>query len=422
MSENIIRSNYEVAFEHYQKIGVDVNEALKSLDNLSVSLPCWQGDDVCGFEPAGGELSGGGIIATGTYPGKATNIEELQKDLAITFSLIPGRHRLNLHAIYGDFNGKRVERNSIGTSYFLSWIDWAKENNLGLDFNSTLFSHPMAESNYTLSSLDDTVCNFWIDHVKCCREISAWIGRRLSTPCLHNLWIPDGSKDTPVTRFDHRERLKNSLDTIFGLRYPRGELIDSVEGKLFGIGSESYVVGSYDFYLAWALTNRILLCLDMGHFHPTESVADKVSALLPFCQELVLHLSRGIRWDSDHVVIQNDELVSLAQEIVRANALNRVHLGLDFFDASINRIGAWVIGARATLKAFLFALLEPTDTLRTLEKEGNDFTRLALLEEAKSLPWGSVWEYFCLQNEVPGDGQWQNIVQDYEIRELGKRS
>jgi len=421
MPSNMIESNYRTAVELYSDIGVDVDEALQSLGTLRISLPCWQGDDVCGFEPAGGELSGGGIMATGGYPGKARNIEELQQDLSIAFSLIPGNHRLNLHAIYGDFKGKPIERSRIEPRHFSCWIDWVKEKKLGLDFNATLFSHPMAESNYTLSSRDKAVRSFWIDHVNCCREISAWIGRQLGIPCLHNLWIPDGSKDIPVARLDHRELLKGSLETIYAVKYPSDILIDSVEGKLFGIGSESYVVGSYDFYLAAALTNEILLCLDMGHFHPTESVADKVSSLLLFFNELVLHLSRGIRWDSDHVVIQNDDLSSLAQEIVRAGALNRVHLGLDFFDASINRIGAWVIGARATLKAFLFALLEPVDTLREMEEEGKHFQRLALLEEMKSLPWGSVWEYFCVQNNVPGDRQWQGIVEDYEVRELSKR-
>jgi len=421
MPSNPVESNYQAAIELYGNIGIDVNRALQSLENLHISLPCWQGDDVGGFEPAGGELSGGGIMATGGYPGKARNIEDLQKDLSVAFSLIPGNHRLNLHAIYGEFKGQPTERNCIAPQQFSCWTDWAKENNLGLDFNATLFSHPMADTGYTLSSLDNTIRRYWIDHVNCCRDIGAWIGKELGAPCLHNLWIPDGSKDTPVTRLDHRKQLVESLGTIYGKKYPSDRLIDSVEGKLFGIGSESYVVGSYDFYLATALTHKILLCLDMGHFHPTESVADKVSSLLLFLDGLVLHLSRGVRWDSDHVVIPNDDLISLAQEIVRADALDRIHLGLDFFDASINRIGAWIIGARATLKAFLFALLEPIDALRKLEEEGRYYQRLALMEEIKSLPWGSVWEYYCRKNQVPGDRQWQRIVEDYEIKELSKR-
>ncbi|MCP4751059.1 MAG: L-rhamnose isomerase [Proteobacteria bacterium] len=416
-----IEENFEIAKERYGQLGIDAEAALKALDGVSVSLPCWQGDDVGGFEETGGELVGGGIMATGSYPGKARTIGELRSDLVVAYSLIPGNHRLNLHASYGDFGGGKTDRNRIETNHFLSWMEWAREQRLGLDFNATLFSHPMAESNYTLSSFDQSVRKFWIEHVKRCREIGAWIGSQLGESCLHNLWIPDGSKDSTVNRRAHRERLRDSLEAIFHMQYPRSLLKDSVEGKLFGIGSESYVVGSYDFYLAWTASNDIMLCLDMGHFHPTESVADKLSALLPFYDELVLHLSRGVRWDSDHVVVQDDDLSSLAHEIVRADALDRLHLALDFFDASINRVGAWVVGARSTLKALLVALLEPTDLLREKEAKGDYFARLAMLEEVKSLPWGAVWEYHCFRKNVPGDRQWLDVVRNHEKEELSQR-
>ena len=421
MARHSLEKNLDLAKERYGELGVDVETAMNSLEEVHISLPCWQGDDVGGFETSDAVLTGGGILATGNYPGKPRTVEELRKDLEFAFSLIPGSHRLNLHASYGDFDGKLVDRDRIEKEHFRSWVDWARKNRIGLDFNATLFSHPLAESNFTLSSNEEGIRRFWREHVIRCREIGAWIGRELGSPCLHNLWIPDGSKDLTVTRLAHRELLLTSLDRIFSVKYPQEELKDSVEGKLFGIGSESYVVGSYDFYLAWAVSNGVLLCLDMGHFHPTESVADKISALLPFVKELVLHLSRGLRWDSDHVVLKDDDLVSLAQEIVRANALTRVHIGLDFFDASINRIGAWVIGARAALKAFLYAVLEPVDLLREMELAGDFFGRLALLEELKGLPFGVVWDWYCAKMDVPIGREWILEIRDHENRVLSDR-
>lgn len=421
MARHSLEKNLDLAKERYGELGVDVETAMNSLEEVHISIPCWQGDDVGGFETSDAVLTGGGILATGNYPGKPRTVEELREDLEFAFSLIPGSHRLNLHASYGDFDGKLVDRDRIEKEHFRSWVDWAGKNRIGLDFNATLFSHPLAESNFTLSSNEEGIRRFWREHVIRCREIGAWIGRELGSPCLHNLWIPDGSKDLTVTRLAHRELLLASLDRIFSVKYPQEELKDSVEGKLFGIGSESYVVGSYDFYLAWAVSNGVLLCLDMGHFHPTESVADKISALLPFVKELVLHLSRGVRWDSDHVVLKDDDLVSLAQEIVRANALTRVHIGLDFFDASINRIGAWVIGARAALKAFLYAMLEPVDLLGEMELAGDFFGRLALLEELKGLPFGTVWDWYCAKMDVPIGREWILKIRDHENRILSNR-
>lgn len=421
MKHDSIEKTFEEALGRYQELGVDVNNAMDTLSQVSLSLPCWQGDDVGGFETPGAKLEGGGLAVIGSYPGKARNIDELRADLEVAYSLIPGRHRLNLHASYGDFRGDRVDRDQIRQEHFASWVDWANEHTFALDFNATLFSHPMADSGFTLSNFDEGIRHFWVSHVKRCREIASWIGRKVGGPCIHNLWIPDGSKDMTMRRFGHRELLINSLSEIYEMKHPPEYLKDSVESKLFGLGSESFVVGSYDFYLAWAVQNKIMLCLDMGHFHPTESVADKISSLLFFFPELMLHLSRGVRWDSDHVVIQNDELGHLSGEIVRAGALNRVNLALDFFDASINRVGAWVIGARATLKALLAALLEPTAMLMELEASGDHFSRLAMLEEIKTLPLGAIWESYCHTMDIPGDRAWMEVIKDYENRVLSKR-
>jgi len=421
MKESLVEKAFETARERYGRLGVDVEEALKALGNVSLSIHCWQGDDVSGFETPDSGLSGGGILVTGNVPGRARNIGELQSDLDTAFSLIPGTHRANLHAIYGDFGGERVDRDRIEPKHFQAWVEWASERGIGLDFNATCFSHPLADSGFTLSSTDRSVRAFWIEHVKRCRKISAWIGGMLKNPCVHNLWIPDGSKDITVSRLRHRELLRESLDEIYEIAYRFDHLKDSVESKLFGIGSESYVVGSHEFYLGWALAHGVMVCLDTGHFHPTESVADKVSALLPFFDELLLHVSRGIRWDSDHVVILSDDTRNLAEEVVRAGALDRVHLALDFFDASINRVGAWVIGARAVLKALLAALLEPTVRLREMEEAGDRFGRLALLEEIKTLPLGAVWETHCLRSDAPGDERWIESMRDYEKRVLAKR-
>jgi len=421
MKHDSIEKTFEEALDRYQELGVDVNNAMDTLSQVSLSLPCWQGDDVGGFEIQGAKLEGGGLAVIGSYPGKARNIDELRADLEVAYSLIPGRHRLNLHASYGDFRRERVDRDQISQEHFVSWVDWANEHTSGLDFNATLFSHPMADYGFTLSNFDEGIRHFWVSHVKRCREIASWIGRKVGGQCIHNLWIPDGSKDMTVRKFRHRELLIRSLYEIYEMKHPPEYLKDSVESKLFGLGSESFVVGSYDFYLAWAVQNKIMLCLDMGHFHPTESVADKISSLLFFFEELMLHLSRGVRWDSDHVVIQNDELGHLSEEIVRAGALNRVNLALDFFDASINRVGAWVIGARATLKALLAALLEPTAMLMELEASGDHFSRLAILEEIKTLPLGAIWEFYCHKMDIPGDRAWMEVIKDYENRVLSKR-
>lgn len=426
-----VENAFGAARDRYATLGVDVNAALKKLDGLAISLQCWQGDDVGGFEKADAAL-GGGLAVTGNHPGKARNVDELRQDMEKALSLIPGRHRVNLHAMYGEFGSKKVDRDAIGPEHFRGWIDWANAQGVGLDFNATCFSHPKADSGFTLSSRDGATRAFWIDHVQRCRAISAHVGRELKSACVHNLWVPDGSKDLPVDRFGYRARLKESLDEIFAKSHDRAHMVDSVESKLFGLGSEAFVVGSHEFYLAYALTKGLMVCLDTGHFHPTESVADKIPSLLQFCDELLLHVSRGVRWDSDHVVVVDDELRRLAEEIVRADApqvrassradaLDRVRVALDFFDGSINRIGAWVIGVRAAQKAFLMALLEPLAKLREYEAKGELFARLGLMEEAKTLPIGAVWDYFCLTKNVPVGESWIDEVRRYEAKVLGKR-
>ncbi|MCX6142549.1 MAG: L-rhamnose isomerase [Ignavibacteriales bacterium] len=420
--ETIIRKAYEVARERYSSFGVDTESALKTLLGVPLSLHCWQGDDVGGFEKPAATLSGGGIQVTGNYPGKARSIDELRMDLKQAYRLIPGRHRLNLHAIYGEFGGKLVDRDQITPEHFRGWIDWVKQHQLKLDFNATYFSHPKADSGFTLSHPDRAIREFWVEHSKRCREISAAMGRALGDPCVHNIWIPDGSKDIPVDRWSPREFLRQSLDEIYRTTFPMSEMRDAVESKLFGIGSEAYVVGSHEFYMGYALTRKKMVCLDMGHFHPTELVADKISALLLFFDEILLHVSRGVRWDSDHVVILNDDVRSLAEEIVRSKALNRVRIALDYFDASMNRIGAWVLGARSTQKALLAALLEPQAKLREAEGNGDYFARLALLEETRLLPLGAVWDYFCLSNSVPAGEEWIAEIHRYEHETLSKRT
>ena len=420
-NETKIRNTYELARERYSAVGVDTEYAVQSLAGVPLSLHCWQGDDVGGFEKPAAELSGGGIQVTGNFPGKARSIDELRMDLKQAYRLIPGHHRLNLHAIYGEFAGKHVDRDEITPAHFRGWIDWAKQERLKLDFNATLFSHPKADEGFTLSHRDRGIRAFWIEHVSRCREISAVMGRELGDPCIHNLWIADGSKDIPVDRWSHRKLLVESLDEIYSVPFQKSEMKDSVESKLFGIGSEAYVVGSHEFYLGYALSRKKMICLDMGHFHPTESVGDKISAVLQFFDELLLHVSRGVRWDSDHVVILNDDTRSLAEEIVRSDALRRVHIALDFFDGSINRIGAWVVGARSTQKALLAALLEPRVKLREMENKGDYFGRLALLEESRLLPLGAVWDYFCLSQGVPSGEDWIAEVHQYERDTLSKR-
>jgi len=416
---NGIEKAYEQAKQRYAELSVDTDEAMEQLSATAISLHCWQGDDVGGFESSEG-LSGGGIMATGAYPGKARTADELRMDFEKALSLIPGKHRLNLHAMYGQTEGK-VERNELTAEHFTAWIDWAKANGLGMDFNGTFFSHPKAESGFTLSSADQGVRQFWVEHGIVCREIGAAMGKELGTPCVTNLWIPDGYKDVPVDRRAPRERLKKSLDEIFAEPMDRSCLLDAVESKLFGIGSESYVVGSHEFYLGYAIENKTLLCLDTGHFHPTEVVSDKISSVLTFLDEILLHVSRGVRWDSDHVVVLSDELRAITEQIVRGDYLQRVHIGLDFFDASINRIAAWVIGTRCMIKALLVALLEPSEKLREIELDGDYTARLAMLEELKTMPFGAVWDYYCTKQDVPPGPDWLKEVKDYETKVTNKR-
>lgn len=416
MKEQLINKAYEIAKERYAVLGIDTDKAMDALQNISLSMHCWQADDVTGFE-SGGALTGG-IQATGNYPGKARNMEEVRMDILKAMSFIPGRHRLSLHEIYGDFGGKFVDRDHVEPSHFESWMEWAAENGIKLDFNSTSFSHPKS-GNLSLANPDKAIRDFWVEHTVRCRAIAEEMGRRQNDPCIMNLWIHDGSKDITVNRMMYRELLKDSLDRIFATEYKH--MKDSIESKVFGIGLESYTVGSNDFYIGYGVQHQKLVTLDTGHFHPTESVADKLSSLLLFVPEVLLHVSRPVRWDSDHVTIMNDETLDLCKEIVRCNALNRVHIGLDYFDASINRIGAYVIGSRATQKCLLQALLEPLDTLRRYEAEDKGFERLALLEECKSLPWNAVWDMFCLRNGVPVGEEFIAGVDEYEAEVTSKR-
>ena len=415
-----VQRAYDLASERYAEIGVDVEAALSRLATISVSVHCWQGDDVGGFEPDR-EALGGGLAVTGSHPGKARTADELRSDLEKAYSLIPGRHRLNLHASYAETGGKLVDRDEIQPEHFLGWIDWARAQGLGIDFNPTFFSHPKALDGYTLAHPDEGIRRFWIDHGIACRRIGAAIGEALGSPCLTNIWVPDGSKDTPVDRKGPRERLTRSLDAILAESIDPSHQRDAVEAKLFGLGSESYVVGSHEFYLGYALTRRTILCLDAGHFHPTEVISDKISGVLNWLDEILLHVSRGVRWDSDHVVTLTDELQAIALEVVRGDYLDRVHFGLDFFDASINRVAAWVVGTRALLKALLAALLEPTPMLRRLEADGDLTGRLAWLEELKSWPVGAVWDHYCLTRGMPVGARWLEDVRSYERNVLRNR-
>ena len=420
-NQELTKKAYEIAKEQYAAIGADVEIAIEKLRNVNLSIHCWQADDVTGFEDLKGSL-GGGLAVTGNYPGKATTIEEMRSDLEKVYSLVPGKHRLNLHAIYGEFGGNKVDRDEISKDHFQGWLDWGKENKIGIDFNGTFFSHPKANDGFTLSSKNKGNRDFWIEHLKRCREISAWIGKEQGSPCIHNTWIPDGMKDTPIDRFGHREILKNALDEALSELYPKDYMKDAVEAKLFGIGSESYVVGSHEFYLGYAISRQILLCIDAGHFHPTEVVGDKISSVFQYVDELLLHLTRGVRWDSDHVITMNDETVLIAQEINRMDAFEKVNIGLDFFDASINRIGAYVSGIRSAQKSLLYAMLEPTKKLLGLEENGQWFERLALLEEMKSKPFGAVWDYYCLINQVPVAQDYISEVNEYENKVLSTRN
>ena len=421
MKNSFVEKAYHLAKEQYAGLGIDTDAVLKRMDEVVVSLHCWQTDDVGGFEKPGAELEGGGIQVTGNYPGKARTIEQMRQDLDKVLSLLPGKQRLNLHAIYGEFGGKLVDRDQIGIEHFQGWIDWAKKRGMGLDFNPTCFSHPKASDGFTLSSKNEENRRFWVEHVKRCRSIAAEIGKQLGTPCIHNTWIPDGAKDAPVDRSTHRELLKKSLDEALSVQYPAELMKDAVESKLFGIGAEAMTVGSHDFYLGYAIKNNKLICLDNGHFHPTEQVGDKISAILQFVDEILLHITRPIRWDSDHVVILNDEIQLIASEVIRGNYLNRVNIGLDFFDASLNRIGAYVVGTRATQQAFMLAMLEPTAKLKKLEAQGKYLERLALLELMKTRLFGAVWDYYCLLNNVPAGIDYVSEILAYEEKYLLQR-
>lgn len=418
--ESIIKA-YELAKERYAELGVNTDTSIKKMKEVVISLHCWQTDDVGGFETPDAQLSNGGIQATGNYPGKATTIAEVKADLEKVLSLLPGKQRLNLHAIYGDFGGEKVDRDQIEVKHFQSWIDWCKEQGIGMDFNASCFSHPKAADGYTLSSKNEETRKFWVEHLKRCRAISAEAGKQLGSPCVHNTWIPDGSKDTPIDRNGYRVLLKKSLDEAMEIDYPKEHMKDAIESKLFGIGVESMTVGSHDFYLGYAIKNNKLICLDNGHFHPTEQVGDKISACLQFVDEVLLHVTRPVRWDSDHVVTLNEDVQLIASEVVRNNFLNRVNIGLDFFDASINRIGAYVTGTRAAQKAFLIAMLEPTKSLVELEEAGQNFERLAMLEELKTMPFSAVWDYYCLQENVAVGAGYISEIQQYEREILSKR-
>ena len=417
MKKESINKAYEIARERYAAVGVDTEKVLQQMQDFHLSMHCWQADDVAGFEAHEGGLTGG-IQVNGNYPGKARNIDELRADILAAMALIPGKHRLNLHEIYGDFQGKVVDRDEVTPEYFQSWIQWAKEHDIKLDFNSTSFSHPKS-GDLSLANPDKGIRDFWIEHSKRCREISQAIGEAQQDPCIMNTWVHDGSKDITVNRYLYRELLKDSLDQIFEHKYDW--MKDTVESKVFGIGLESYTVGSNDFYTAYASKRDMMITLDTGHFHPTESVADKVSAMLLFVPELMLHVSRPVRWDSDHVTIMDDPTLDLFSEIVRAGALNRVHYGLDYFDGTLNRTGAYVIGSRAAQKCMLRAVLEPLPTLRDYELSDKKFQRLALLEEAKALPWNAVYDEFCLRNNVPVGESLIAAVEQYESDVTSKR-
>ena len=416
-----IQDAYQLAKERYAAIGIDTDAALEQLKQIPISIHCWQGDDVGGFEVATDGTNGGGIMATGNYPGRARSPEELRGDLDEALSLIPGAHRLNLHACYLESNGKFVDRDQIKPEHFKNWVKWAKAKDMGMDFNPTFFAHSKADSGFTLSSNDDEIRNFWIAHGKACRKISEYMGKELGSPSVMNIWIPDGFKDVPVDRNGARTRLKASLDKMCAEKLDPKYHLDAVESKLFGLGSESCVIGSHEFYMGYAVKNDLLLCLDTGHFHPTEVVSDKISSALQFVDEILLHVSRPVRWDSDHVVTYNEELLNIAQEIIRNKFQDRVHIGLDFFDASINRIAAWVIGSRNMLKALCAALLEPSEQLKAMENKGDYTSRLAILEEQKFLPVGAVWDYYCARQNVPVGLDWLQEIEKYEKNVLSKR-
>jgi L-rhamnose isomerase len=415
-----IKEKYDIAKKDYEKWGLDVDKILEELSKVKISVHCWQGDDIAGFEVNRNELSGG-IAATGNYPGKARNAQELRKDLEKALSLIPGKHKINLHAIYAETDGEIVERDQIKPEHFKKWVQWAKKNGLGLDFNPTIFSHPKASDGLTLSHPSKEIRDFWIRHCIASRKIGEYFGKELGQTCLTNLWIPDGYKDIPSDRLGPRKRLKESLDEIFKVDIDKKYNLDCVESKVFGLGAEAYTVGSHEFYLNYAARNNLMVLMDTGHYHPTEVVSDKLSAMLLFNERVALHVSRPVRWDSDHVILLDDELKELAKEIVRNDALGRVNIGLDFFDASINRIAAWTIGTRNMIKALLNAMLLPNGKLKQLQDTGNFTERLALMEEFKTYPMGAIWNYYCEKNNVPVEENWLENVKEYEKVELSKR-
>ena len=418
---NIKLESYNLAKDYYSKFGIDTDYIISKLKSISITVHCWQGDDLQGFEKQSESLYGGGILATGNFIGRARNIRELQLDIEKAFSLISGKKKLALHAIYGDFGSNKVDRDEIEPINFLNWIDWAKKMKVGLDFNPTFFSHPKSEDGYTLANRKKSIRKFWIEHLKRSREVSNFIGEQLNTCCINNIWIPDGEKDLTASRLYYREILISSLNDGFEKEFPKQNMRDSLESKLFGIGSESYVVGSHEFYLSYAIKNNKMITFDTGHYHPTELVSDKISAVLPFINGMVLHLSRGVRWDSDHVPILSEELISIMCEIVRGNAFNKVFIETDFFDASINRIGAWVIGTRSVVKAILYALLEPIELLNKYERENKKFERLAIFEALKTMPFESVWNYYLNINNMPSDFEMIKEIQEYETDVLQKR-
>ncbi|MFA5467837.1 MAG: L-rhamnose isomerase [Sphaerochaetaceae bacterium] len=413
---------YEGAKKAYAELSVDTDQVIEHLAQIPISLHCWQGDDVGGFERPDATLGGGGIQVTGNYPGKARSIAELRQDIEKVFSLVPGPHRLSLHASYGEFGGEFVDRDAIEPKHYNGWVEWAKKLGIGLDFNGTFFSHPLADDGYTLASKDPKVRKFWIEHAKRCRQIAAWIGQELGSTCILNTWVPDGAKDFTVDKIGYRRILKESLDEIFALSYPEEHMKDAIETKLFGIGSEAFVVGSHEFYMNYAARNAKMLCIDMGHFHTGEDVSDKLSSILLFQNEVLLHVSRPMRWDSDHVVLFNDDVTHVAQEIVRSGKLENVYIGLDFFDASINRVGAWATGERALRKALLYAMLEPHKRLLEAEQKGNGYLKMGLLEALKTLPFAAVWNRYCERFEAPNDLVVIDEVLAYEEKILKGRN
>lgn len=414
-----IEDGFMIAKERYLENGIDVEKAMDTISKIALSMHCWQGDDITGFETVAG--NDGGIFATGAYPGKATNPAELRSDIEKAFSVIPGTHKLNLHSIYAETGGEKVERNQIEARHFTGWVDWAKEQGVGLDYNPTFFAHPMADTNMTLSDPSKEIRDYWIEHGIKSREVTAYFGDSLGITAVMNSWIPDGFKDTPADRVAPRERLIDSLDKMFAKDLSASNSRDAVECKLFGIGTESYVVGSHEFYLGYAMKNKKLLCLDAGHFHPTETINDKIGTCLLYLDEILLHVSRGLRWDSDHIVTFSDDLKNIAYEIIANNYQDRIYIGLDFFDASVNRVAAWVIGMRNMLKALLLAALAPVAQMREAELNRDFTTRLALQEEAKSLPFAAVWDMYCERNECPVGMDWYREIKEYELKVLSRR-